>query len=200
MADYDPFKPFKRKPAKRDEDRTPFDDIFGSDFFGQFDAEFRRTFEQMSRLVEGSMKEGIKPGRSFVQGFSITMGPDGKPIIQQFGDKPVQAPQIAAKKVKGEAPKLESEREPLVDVLECGDDVTVTVEMPGVEKEDVDLSVTDDTLSIKAQRGDRHYSKKVRLPCPVLPDTTKATYKNGILDVVIKRAEKKDEGKKVKVQ
>ncbi len=64
----------------------------------------------------------------------------------------------------------------------------------------MDLSVTDDTLSIKANRGDRHYSKRVQLPCPVIPDSTKATYKNGILDVVIKRTQKKEEGKKVKVQ
>ncbi len=132
MADYDPFKPFRRKPGKRDEDRTPFDEMFGEGFLDQFDLEFRKVFEQMGRMMEEGMKEGIKPGKSFVQGFSVTMGPDGKPMIQQFGDKPVQPPQFQAKKGKGEAPKLEAEREPLVDVLECGDDVTVTVEMPGV--------------------------------------------------------------------
>ncbi len=203
MADYDPFKPFRRRPSKRDEDRTPFDEMFGEDFFGQFDSEFRRVFEQMSKLMEEGMKEGIRPGRSFVQGFSITIGPDGRPVIQQFGDKPVPVPQITAKKGKGgavEAPKIEAEREPLVDVIECDEEVTVTVEMPGVEKDDIDLSVNDDTLAIKAHRGNRNYSKTVKLPCPVIPDSTKATYKNGILDVVIKRAEKVEHGKKVKVQ
>jgi len=204
MADYDPFKPFRRK-GRRDEDRAPFDEMFGEGFFGNldFDMEFRRVFEQMSRMMEESMRDGAKPGRSFVQGYSIHIGPDGKPIIQQFGDKAVPVPQITAKKGKGgavEAPKIESEREPLVDVIECDEEVTVTVEMPGVEKDDIDLSVNDDTLAIKAHRGERNYSKTVKLPCPVVPDSTKATYKNGILDLVIKRAEKAESGKKVKVE
>lgn len=188
MTDYDPFKPFKRR-SKKDEF-----DIFHDEFFERFDVEFRRIFEQMSRLMEESLKEGERP-KSFVHGFSITIGPDGKPIIRQFGDRPVPPPAGARRKER-----IEAEREPLVDVIEGAEEVTVTVEIPGVEKDDIDLSVTEDELKIKAHRGERKYSREIKLPVPVLPDTTKATYKNGILDVVVKRAEKKEEGKKVKIE
>jgi HSP20 family protein len=45
----------------------------------------------------------------------------------------------------------------------------------------------------------RKYHKKMEFPCDVIPKTTKATYKNGILDIVIKRKEKKKPGSGYKV-
>jgi HSP20 family protein len=114
------------------------------------------------------------------------MGPDGRPKFQEFGNRPVKKP-------TGK-PKISDEREPLTDIIEGDDDVAVTVEIPGVEKNDIDLNVTDDILEITVDNPKRKYHKVLDLPCDVQPKTTKATYKNGILDVVIKRKEKKKPG------
>ena len=72
--------------------------------------------------------------------------------------------------------------------------MAVTIEIPGVEKEDIDLEVTEDTLEINVDNPNRKYHKIIDLPCKVKPKTTKASYKNGVLDIVIKRKEKKKEG------
>jgi HSP20 family protein len=87
----------------------------------------------------------------------------------------------------------------LTDIIEGDDDVAVTVEIPGVEKNDIDLNITRDILEIKVDTHQRKYHKKLELPCDVIPKTTKATYKNGILDIVIKRKEKKRPGSGYKV-
>ena len=94
---------------------------------------------------------------------------------------------------------ISEEREPLTDIIEGDNDVAVTVEMPGIEKNDIDLNVKRDILEINVNTPKRKYHKTLDLPCDVLPKTTKATYKNGILDVVIKRKEKKKPGSGYKV-
>ena len=96
-------------------------------------------------------------------------------------------------------PTISEEVEPLTDIIEADNDVSITVELPGVEKDDIDLNVTDNALEIKVDTPQRKYQKTLDLPCDVKPKTTKATYKNGILDVVINRKEKKKDGTGYKI-
>ena len=165
-----------------------FDDDFIKDLLDD-----DRVMDDIRRMAEEMMKmfTTAQPGKPFVHGFKIQYGPDGKPKIEDFGNKPIKSP-------KGE-PIISEEREPLTDIIEGDNDVAVTVEIPGVEKEDIDLNVTKETLEIRVDTPQRKYHKNLDLPCDVLPKTTKATYKNGILDVVIKRSEKKKSGSGYKV-
>ena len=178
---------------RRKKRRNPFDPFdFNEDFIKDlFNDE--RIMDDVRRMTEEMMKmfSQAQPGKPFVHGYKIKMGPDGKPRIEDFGNKPMKSPE-------GE-PLISEEREPLTDIIEGDDDVAVTVEMPGVEKNDIDLNVTNDVLEIKVDTPERKYHKKLDLPCDVLPKTTTATYKNGILDVVIKRKEKKKPGDGYKV-
>ena len=64
---------------------------------------------------------------------------------------------------------------------------------------DIDLNVEGDSLEIKVNNVKRKYHKRLSLPCDVIPTTTKATYKNGVLDVVIKRKDRKKPGSGYKV-
>jgi len=168
--------------------RTPFD------FFGM-DEEFDRMFREMERMMERAFRnfpsDHMLPGKSFVHGYNIHIGPDGKPHIQEFGNRPLKNPEGK--------PSISEEREPLTDIIEGEDDVAVTVELPGVEKEDIDLNVTNANLEINVDTPQRKYHRNLELPCDVIPNTTKATYKNGILDVSIKRREKKQDGQGYKV-
>ena len=169
----------------RDERRkkNPFDFID--------DEEFERIFEEMRRIfesgdfkdvVENMFRGGFDPNKRFIHGFSVQLGPDGKPKIQEFGNRP--------KKTATGPTTISDEREPLTDIIEGDETVAITVEIPGVEKEDINLNVTDNTLEIRVDVPQRKYYKTVDLPCGVKPKSTKATYKNGILDIVIEKKEK----------
>jgi HSP20 family molecular chaperone IbpA len=88
----------------------------------------------------------------------------------------------------------EESREPLTDVFDEKDHVKVYMELPGVEKSDIQLNVTDNAMEIKA--GD--FANAVKLP-PVDVDSEKASasYRNGVLEVTVPKIQKTvDEGKK----
>lgn len=173
---------------KRRRRRNPFD-IFGfdEDFFRDL-LDDDRIMDDIRRMTEEMMRAftNARPDKTVVHGFKIQLGPDGKPRIEDFGNKSIKSPDGGS--------IISDEREPLTDIIEGDDDVAVTVEIPGVEKNDIDLNVTEDSLEIKVDAPQRKYHKRLDLPCNVIPKTTKATYKNGVLDITIKRKEKKKPG------
>ncbi len=173
----------RRRRRRNPFDTFGFDDDFLNDIFND-----ERVMDDIRRMTEEMMKmfTNAQPGKSVVHGFKIHIGPDGKPRIENFGNKPTQLP-------TGE-PSISEEREPLTDIIEGDEDVAITVEIPGVERDDINLDITRDNLEIKVDTPNRKYQKNLTLPCDVLPKTTTATYKNGILDIVIKRKEKKKQG------
>jgi len=174
--------------------RNPFDDFNIDDDFIRDIFNDDRMMDDIKRMAEEMMKmfTNAQPGgKPVVHGFKVQLGPDGKPRIEDFGNRAIKSPD-------GE-PAISEEREPLTDIIEGDNDVAVTLEMPGVERDDIDLNVTGDTLEIKVDTPQRKYHKLLNLPCDVKPKTTTATYKNGILDVVIKRKEKKKPGEGYRV-
>jgi len=163
---------------------NPFD-IFG------MDDEFEGLFRQIERIWERAFQDfsfdKIEPGKSFIHGFSINVGEDGKPKIQEFGHHP-------QKSSEGNI-SVTNEREPLTEIIEGDEDVSITVEIPRVVKNDIDLKVTDNTVEITVNDSDRKYHKVIDLPCDVIPGESKATYNNGVLDINIKRKERKRDNK-----
>jgi HSP20 family protein len=84
-------------------------------------------------------------------------------------------------------------REPLTDVFEEKEHVKVYMELPGVEKNDIQLNVTESAVEVKA--GD--FAKTVRLPAGnVDSEKAAANYKNGVLEVTIPRIQKAVDEKK----
>lgn len=172
------------------------------DLFAQFEKEFARMQGMISKIMEDAMKHAESPQRDqpFVYGFSMRIGKDGVPNLTPFGSS---APGFTG---DPSAPTIEAGqlddlvREPLSDVIESDTDVSVTVELPGVEKGDVSLKVADQSVTVRVEKGARRYHKQVRLPCKVVPSTAKATYKNSILDVTIQRAKEPDTGERVQIE
>jgi HSP20 family protein len=94
---------------------------------------------------------------------------------------------------------------PAVDVSETGDKVTVKAEIPGMEAKDIEISMVGDTLTIKgekkAEREEKEenyhlversygaFSRVMKLPATVQADKVEATYKNGVLTVVLPKKE-----------
>ncbi|MEM2935616.1 MAG: archaeal heat shock protein Hsp20, partial [Candidatus Bathyarchaeia archaeon] len=117
----------------------------------------------------------------------------GKPVIREFGN--VRRPTGIG------TPELTEEREPLVDVVTGDKVVQVIAEVPGVEKEDINLYTTEDRLTISVDTEKRKYHKEVELPVPVEPKSAKASYKNGVLEVTLERVrEKAPPGKKISIE
>jgi HSP20 family protein len=119
----------------------------------------------------------LREGMKGVFGFSIKTAVGGKPIVEPFGN--------IKKTPKG--PTVEEEREPMTDVFDEKEEVRVYAEMPGVNEEDIKVVLRGDILDISAQSGDRKYHKEVLLPTKVKAETTSSSYKNGILEVRIKK-------------
>ena len=94
---------------------------------------------------------------------------------------------------------------PAVDVSETGDKITVKAEIPGMEAKDIDISMVGDTLVIKGEKKaekegkDENYhmversygsfSRSMKLPATVDPDKVDASYKNGVLTIVLPKKE-----------
>jgi HSP20 family protein len=78
--------------------------------------------------------------------------------------------------------------------------VWVVADVPGVPKENIDVKVTERTVTIKAQ-NERKYYKVVELPVEVVPESAKASYKNGVLEIRLKKKSGGEEkGFKVQIE
>lgn len=171
---------------------SPFDK---DPFFGDIDKLFREMEERMEdefknftekvpkdyvkerKLPDGSTVKEFGP---FVYGYSMKIGPDGKPDIQQFGN--------IKKSLKG-IPQVKEEREPLVDVMETNGEIRVVVELPGVEKTDIKLHGTEGSLEISVDTPHYKYYEEVCLPAKVKVKEAKSSYKNGVLEVILPKLE-----------
>ncbi len=96
-------------------------------------------------------------------------------------------------------------RQPFIDVMETDKEVIATAEMPGLEKSDIKINLTEDKLEISAEtkheekkeekgyvyreRRSGSYYRAISLPSPVNPDESKASYKNGILEIKMTKTE-----------
>lgn len=157
--------------------------------------DFQKLFRDMQKNLQDAFRNmGEDPSKGFVSGFSVRMGPDGKPNVNTFDNKP------SIRKGDGPIPAIGAdEREPLTDVIEDKDSIAITMEIPGVAKEDIDLNMTAESLEVSVDNEARKYHKRVRLPAKVDPATTKATYTNGILDVTVQKVEKGEDGVRINI-
>jgi HSP20 family protein len=106
-------------------------------------------------------------------------------------------------------------RAPAVDLFEEKDDIVVKAELPGMDKDNIEVKLSDSTLTIKGEkkkeeevkeenyyRSERTHGSFVRnveLPKAVHADKVKATFKNGILEVRIPKTEEA-KAKEIKVK
>jgi HSP20 family protein len=159
-----------------------------------FDDMFRDMFETIpkdlykeERLPDGSTVRRMGP---FVYGYSMTMGPDGKPIVREFGNvKPSRRPTPFG--VPKPSLEVKKEREPLVDVISDNDTIRVIAEVPGVNKDDIKLNCLERMLTIAVESENRRYYKEIELPAEVDPKIGKAKYVNGVLEIVLTKIEPK---------
>jgi len=171
--------------------------------------DFERSFEEMFRgmqlpkdlIRERKLPDGgtVKEMGPFVYGYSFSQGPDGKPVIREFGNV---KPSIRGGPFGMSKPSLDvkEEREPLVDTIVQSDNVKVVAELPGVEKSDIALECDGRNLVLKVDTDKHRYYKSLELPVEVDPDTSKASYKNGVLELILRRKSPGSKAKQIQIE
>lgn len=149
--------------------------------FEDIDREFAEAEEMLNRVfrtVRGMRSEDLSPNFPYYYGYQITVGADGKPHVREFGNvKP---------STKGLVTPAEA-REPMVETTldEKSNTLIITAEMPGVTKQDIKVSVSEDYVSIHAEKGGKKYHTDIPVNELLDDKTAKATYANGILELKI---------------
>jgi HSP20 family protein len=187
-----------------------FPDIFRG--FDEMRREMEREFENTFKNIEDNapkdlVREYETPGGGkvreygpFVYGYSMTIGPDGKPRVREFGN--VRSPSsLRGGGGSFTRPLISSEREPLADITTSKTEVKVIVEMPGVSKDKIRINAYDNSVEIKSDDPQRNYHEVIDLPPEADIETARSTYKNGLLEITFnKKKETKPKGKELKVE
>ena len=87
------------------------------------------------------------------------------------------------------AKKKFQEPKPLIDIFQENDYVTVVADIAGFNKETLKINVKDQKLTLSAKTKDRRYYKSLNLPKVVIPNAMHTEFKNGVLEIKLKKAE-----------
>jgi HSP20 family protein len=202
---------FGRGSSRRNGGFVAFPDFFRG--FDEMRREMERGFEKAFKNIQAQApKDLVKEYQTlgggkvreygpFIYGYSMTFGPDGKPKVREFGN--VKSPfNIGTRADFFTRPLISSEREPLADVTTTDDEIKVAVEMPGVSKENIKISVYDNSLEVTTTGTEqRKYHEVFQIPPQTNIETATSTYKNGILEIVFKKKEQsKPKGKQINIE
>lgn len=138
--------------------------------------------EEIARIEEEFLK-AFNEGRDFGFGFSLA-SVNGQPVEQRIFRIP------DAQTQNREYQEQTQDREPLVDVLDEKDNTRILVDLPGVEKKDIQLTAEDNTLHINVNTENRKYHKRLELAHAAKNPV--ANYRNGVLEIKIKKDEPED--------
>ena len=148
--------------------------------------ELDHFFDDFEKTVEDAVRSSVNTGqrvfsRPVVAGMAMGVGPEGKPTIHFFGDNMISPNGFRA---------------PIYEQVVNDADATLRllVELPGVEKENVQISALSDKLSLDAVNGERKYKIEIGLEREIDPDSGTASLKNGLLEIVFKTRDKTNKG------
>ena len=181
-----------------EEMRREMERMFEEQFKG-FESAVPKDLVREYETPEGGKVREVGP---IVYGYSMTIGPDGKPRVREFGN--VRSPSsLSGGGVGGSftRPLIPSEREPLADVTTSSTEVKVVLEMPGVSKDKIKISAYDNSVEIKSDDPQRKYHEVIDLPPEADIETAKSNYRNGILEITFKKKEQtKPKGKQINIE
>jgi HSP20 family molecular chaperone IbpA len=150
----------------------------------------------LAKLAEKSQtyQKRINLGKGAVVDFHVS----SHPIRESSAPKPASGLKITrtnktATKMHTSLPPITGtikEREPIVDMFEEEDCLRVMVELPGVEENEINLKAEENTLTISTDTSARTYYKKVELPTSVKKEVFESSYRNGILEVKLRKMKK----------
>jgi HSP20 family protein len=160
----------------------------GRSLFEEMDREFAEAehmLNGMFRIVPDIVPSGINlEDFPYYYGYQITIGPNGRPKINEFGNVKLGS--------KGFVDNVLNKKQ---------NTLTITAEMPGVDKENINVNVTGQHVTLHAEKGDKKYHADIPIDINLDESTTKAVFLNGILELKIKLKENsRPKGKAIKVE
>ena len=148
-------------------------------------------------------------------GYALTVGPDGRPQVMEFGnavsfaDEGLHKENARVASIFGEywsesgpaAPKTPTETEPVADIHSTDREVKVVMEMPGVKEEDIAINAYDGKLEVLTNASHRNYRKLIELPQEADTETARFAHNNGVLEVTFKKKRTaKPKGKEITIE
>ena len=82
-----------------------------------------------------------------------------------------------------------AEQKPLIDIFQENNTITIVAEIVGFNKESLKINVKDQKITLSAKSKDRRYYKSLNLPTVVIPNAMHTKFKNGVLEIKLKKAE-----------
>ena len=147
--------------------------------------ELDRYFEDFEKDIENTVRNAFfghdRQSSPFIAGFTFNMGPEGKPSVQVFGNSPM---------------RRDGFRSPINEqvVDEKAGLLRAILEMPGVEKEDISIDATEESAVVTASKGEKRYRAELGLKAAVDPESGKAEYRNGMLEILFSLKDKPNKG------
>ncbi len=124
--------------------------------------EFDKMVREMQKIIEEVFRSAFEGfGNAFAEGFSVKFSPEGEIKMERIG----------------------REDEGDKDIIEDEDKIYVTLRLPDIDEDSLDIKIVDGDLEIIA--GDR--IRIIELPAPVNENKIKAIYKNGVLDIELEK-------------
>jgi len=181
------------------------EDVFRG--FDQMRREMEREFEDIEKTVpkdlvreyytpQGGKVREVGP---LVYGYSMTVGPEGKPKVKEFGN--VKPPKRFGFGTGLSRPEISGEMEPLADVTTTDKEIKVVIEMPGLSKDKIKVDAFEDKVEVKSDDPQRKYHKILELPPEADIETARCAYNSGILEITFNKKEQaKTKGKTIKIE
>ena len=161
---------------------------------------FNDVYEELERLgdlIDETIQKAFRTSsektnvqKSRFRDFSIKIGPNGKPRIQEFNNR-----KQLQKKIE-----VSEDPEPLVDLLEDVESIVVLAALPGVKRDAVNLRTTKNRLIVSVDTPNLEFHRELKLPARVDPKTARASYKSGVLEVKLKKLKRSTKNGKISVK
>ena len=159
-----------------------FKDLDGfEEIFREFEHEMNDDLVNMINKIESEDRHRSEP---FIYGYSINIDENGKAEINEFGN-------IKLSSEGEENLEISESREPLVDIIEGKNAVTVVIELPGVEKSDIKVEIKESIIFVTTINS-KNYYKEIPLTGKIIANSARARYNNGILEIIINKDNKSD--------
>lgn len=127
-------------------------------------------------------------------------------FFEQFRNRDWMHPFHSTSIAQSHIPMFSEGKFPKVDIIDNEKDIVIRAELPGVDKKDLDISMTDNSVTIKActsyedkeeranyfrsEIAQGEYSRTIRLPADVMIDDAKTSFNNGTLELTVPKSER----------
>jgi HSP20 family protein len=163
-----------------------------------------KIFENMYQSLDSMFNDGqfsfplnMESGKPYFYGYTMQVGPDGKPVIHEYGN----LDQAGLSNSSAKAIRSDSEyREPIVDVFNDQDGkVRLIAELPGIVKDNIKITENQGVVTIKAENGERKYQASIPTGKRLDSSKSKTKFNNGVLELEIP-VKKSDDEKNIRIE